>query len=367
MMSLVKTDSIIVRAPNWVGDAAMGTPFFASLRRTFPKATITCLCRPMVADIFRHNPNINHILELDESRGRSGWPAIRLNAVRLRRERFDLAFSLPNSLSAAMIFWLARIPQRFGYRGDWRRPLLTGSLPFPEKGKRPHRVECYLELLKLAVIAPIFDRKLSLTIPGEIAAAITGMMAERGVDPSLPYVAIAPGAAQPNKMWLPERFAELAQRLIDAGTPVVLVGGPAECELAGKIVKSSGRVDIANLVGTGSLLHTAEIIRRAAVFVGNDSGLAHVAAAVDTRSVILSGPGDQTEVAPYSDKAITIAKGIFCKPCYKNYCWRKDKPLECLELIGVDEVYDEIVRLVGQDPSAAKRSCPSILGKWPDR
>jgi ADP-heptose:LPS heptosyltransferase len=220
--------------------------------------------------------------------------------------------------------------------------LLTGSLPFPEKGKRPHRVECYLELLRLAVTAPIFDKTLSLTIPAEITVGVTGVMAERGADQSLPYVAMAPGAAQPNKMWIPERFAELARRLLDDNTPVVLVGGPAERELAVRVVELSGRDDIVNLVGTGSLLHTAEIIRRAAVFVGNDSGLAHVAAAVDTRSVILSGPGDQTEVAPYSDKAVTIAKEVFCKPCYKNYCWRQDKPLECLELIAVDEVFTEV-------------------------
>jgi len=338
MMSLVKTDSIIVRAPNWVGDAVMATPFFASLRKTFPASTITCLCRTLVADIFRHSPNIDRVIELDESRGRSGWPTIRLNAGGLRHERFDLAISLPNSLSAAMIFWLARIPQRFGYRGDWRRLLLTGSLPFPEKGKRPHRAECYLALLKLTTITPVFDRTLSLTIPDKIATEVAGVMAERGVDPSSPYVAMAPGAAQPNKMWLPERFAELARRLTDGGMPVVLVGGPAERKLAEQIIASSGKSTIINLAGTGSLLHTAEITRRAAVFVGNDSGLAHVAAAVGTRSVILSGPGDQIEVAPYSDKAITIAKEVFCKPCYKNYCWRKDKPLECLELIGIDEV-----------------------------
>lgn len=348
MMTLVKADAIVVRAPNWVGDAVMATPFFVSLRRTFPKATITCLCRPMVADIFRHNPNINHILELDESRGRSGWAAIRLNASLVRKHHFDLAISLPNSLSSALIFFLAVIKQRFGYRGDWRRLTLSGSLPFPEKGQRSHRVECYLELLRLVTTTPTFDKTLTLPVSDEIRADVTGMLERNGIGAAQRYAAIAPGAAQPNKMWLPERFAELARRLIDADTPVVLVGGPAECELAGKIVKSSGRANIANLVGLGSLLFTAEIIRRAAVFVGNDSGLAHVAAAVDTRSVILSGPGDQTEVAPYSDKAITIAKDIFCKPCYKNYCWREEKPLECLELIDVDEVYAAIVDQLSQ-------------------
>lgn len=342
MMSLVKTDSIVVRAPNWVGDAAMATPFFASLRKTFPESTITCLCRPLVADIFRFSPQINQIIELDESGGRSGWKAIRVNARRLRRERFDLAISLPNSLSAALIFFLARIPQRIGYRGDWRRFALTGSRPFPRQGKRPHRVEYYLQLLKLTTTAPKYHRMLSLTIPDKISTEVTGKLEQNSIDAAKPYVALAPGAAQPDKMWMPERFAELAKRLEGEGVPVILVGGPAERELAESIVQSSGVLKEHNLIGAGSLLFTAEVIRQAAVFVGNDSGLAHVAAAVGTRSVVLSGPGDQTEVAPYSDNATTIAKDIFCKPCYKNYCWRKDKPLECLELIEVDEVYAQL-------------------------
>ncbi len=346
MMSLVKTDSIIARAPNWVGDAVMATPFMASLRKTFPKSTITCLCRSMVADIFRYNPNIDHIIELDETYGRSGRKAIRHNAGRLRRERFDLAISLPNSLSAALIFFLARIPQRLGYRGDWRRFALTCSRSFPKQGQRPHRVEYYLKLLELVTKTPAYDKMLSLTIPDDVSAEVAGKLERRGIDAAKPYVALAPGAAQPNKMWMLARFAELMQRLLDNETSVVLVGGPAERGLAGQVIKLVGRENIVDFIGAGSLLFTAEVIRRAAVFVGNDSGLAHVAAAVGTKSVILSGPGDQTEVAPYSDQAITIAKDIFCKPCYKNYCWREDKPLECLELIEVDEVYAEVTGLL---------------------
>ena len=376
-------ERILVRAPNWVGDAVMATPFFGSLRRTFPEAAITCLCRPLVADIFRYNPDINHVRELDETFGRSGWKAIRANAARLKGEPFDLAISLPNSLSSALIFFFARIPERVGYRGDWRRIMLTRSMTFPKKGDRPHRVESYLRLLDL-VAEPVHDRKLRLVIDGQSATAVDETLRALNLLPPTRFVALAPGAAQPNKMWMPDRFAALAQRLLNDGLGVVLVGGPNERELCERVAgipkascgasdscgpdlgqgfkENTGQSDtasmtkvmeapnsdhalpthsnrIVNLAGAGPLLFTAEIIRRSAAFIGNDSGLAHVAAAVGTPVVVLSGPGDPTEVVPYSERAVTIAKTLFCKPCYRNYCWRKDKPLECLELIEVEEVY----------------------------
>ncbi len=345
----VTAKNIVVRAPNWVGDAVMATAFFASIRENMPQSRITCLCRQTVADIYSARLDIDEILTLDESRGRSGLAAARLNARHLKRYGFDLAVSLPNSFSAAMIFYLARIPCRVGYRGDWRRMLLTDSMDFPVKGQRPHRVEYYLKLLTLITNQPIYVRELSLPVAAgietEFAAVINRQSAES-------YVAIAPGAAQPNKMWMPERFAQLARQLAGDGLAVVLVGGPAEKNLAGQIARLSEVENIIDLTGAGSLQFTAEVIRRAAVFVGNDSGLAHVAAAVAVPAVVLSGPGDQHEVGPYSDHAITIAKPLFCKPCYKNYCWRKDKPLECLTLIDVDEVYAAVRAKTGKGAKA---------------
>ena len=350
MKSSAGTSHIVVRAPNWVGDAVMATPFFTSLRKVFPEAAITCLCRPMVADIYRFHPDINRVLELDESSGRSGWHAIRGNAARLKPERFDVAISLPNSLSSALMFFLAGIPKRIGYRADWRRVLLTKSMPFPKKGRRPHRVEYYLRLLDLLADNPVYDRQLKL-IPGEEAAGlVAGELVKSGLDESSIFVTIAPGAAQPNKMWMPERFAELVRRLADRNVQVVFVGGPKEKELAEHVALQADVDGLKNMVGAGPLLFTAELIRRSAVFVGNDSGLAHVAAAVGTPAIVLSGPGDPTEVAPYADNAVTLAEDLFCKPCYKNYCWRKDKPLECLELIGVDRVYSAVVeQMPGED------------------
>ncbi len=329
-------ERIVVRAPNWVGDAVMATPFFSSLKKTFPHGTITCLCRPVVSDIFRHRSDTAAVTVLDESRGRSGWASVRRNASLLRDDRFDLAISLPNSLSAALIFFLAGVPERVGYRGDWRRVLLTKSYPFPPKSKRQHRADSYLELLKLVSPSPSLTKELSLTVPADIETETAAVLDERSIP--RPFMTIAPGAAQPNKMWMPDRFIALISRLNQEDLACVVVGGPHEADLCAHIATESDLPVSHNLAGTGSLLHTAAIIRESTVFVGNDSGLAHVAAAVKTPVVVLSGPGDPREVAPYTETAMTIAKSLFCKPCYKNECWRKDAPLECLQKITVEDV-----------------------------
>jgi ADP-heptose:LPS heptosyltransferase len=179
-------------------------------------------------------------------------------------------------------------------------------------------------------------KELSLAIPDEVETETTSLLQDRSIP--RPFATIAPGAAQPNKMWMPDRFVELISRLAQEGLPSVLVGGPDETDLCAQIASGSKLPMPYNLAGTGSLLHTAALIRKSAVFVGNDSGLAHVAATVKTPVVVLSGPGDPREVAPYTDGATTIARPLFCKPCYKNVCWRKDIPLECLQKITVEDV-----------------------------
>jgi len=249
----------------------MATPFFTSLRQTLPDSNITCLCRSMVADIFRYHPDVDGIVELDETQGRSGLRAARLNAAQLKKHKFDIAISLPNSFSSALVFFLAGIPVRLGYRGDWRRGILTRSVQFPRKGQRPHRVECYLRLLELVSTDPVIDRELRL-VPGEDAAKQVAAISDKHNLEQSSYIAIAAGAAQPNKMWPAGRFAGLVQALNSHGQRVVLVGSPAEEELSAQVAAQAAIAGTVNLAGAGSLLFTAEIIRRAAGRSGNKIG-----------------------------------------------------------------------------------------------
>lgn len=333
----------MVRAPNWLGDAVMSLPFFASLRATLPEATIICSCRPSLANLFRSVESIDSVIPLDESKGRSGLAAIRLNATILREEHADCAFVLPSSFGSAMILWLARVPRRIGHAAEGRGMLLTDSIPYGRNGQRPHRAEGYLALLRLALPDAVMIRKLELhSTIGALEQAAEQWSHSLGDDPVL---AIGPGAAQPNKMWAPERFADIANRWIEGyGGIVVLLGTIDETPVALAIQDRVASRKVIDLTGRRSLDVVAAMMRRAAVFVGNDSGLSHLAAAVGTKTVTISGPGDPTEVAPFSPLAVTVKHPLFCSPCYKNTCWRKDKPLECLTAIQADQVWEQVVR-----------------------
>ncbi|MBI5867994.1 MAG: lipopolysaccharide heptosyltransferase II [candidate division Zixibacteria bacterium] len=342
-------DRCVVRAPNWVGDAVMALPFFTSLRRNAgPASHIACLCRPPLASLYRQVPEINEVIELDESLGAHGWSAIRQNARLLRNQHFDAAFCLPTSFGSALMFWLARIPARYGHAADARRFLLTRSLPYGPNGHRPHRAEGYLSLLSLRWTNAVLSRQLRFAPGAEASRQVDALMEGTREHGSIPLLAIGPGAAQPNKMWMLPNFAAIASRWIDElHGQVVLVGAGADSRLCDELAVSCSPREVRNLAGAGDLAIAAEIIRRAQVFLGNDSGLAHLAAAVGTRCVVISGPGDPAEVAPFSPVAVTIRHPVFCSPCYKNSCWREDHPLECLTHISVDDVWRHVVSSAG--------------------
>lgn len=336
---------IVVRAPNWVGDAVMSLPFFASLRLNVPQSEIVALCRPHLAPLFARASGVNRVIALDESAGRHGWRALWRNGKRLRLQRFDLGFCLPPSFGAAAMLWLGGVPRRVGHASDHRRLLLTESLPYEPNGKRRHRSEGYLGLLGLVWPEPNLDRGLWFDPGPRAKADVDAIFASRQIGPTRPLLAIAPGAAQPNKLWAIERFAEVARHWIAEAGAVLIVGGKGDRTVCDQLANLVGERDVYNLTDSGDLPTVGEITRRCATFVGNDSGLAHLAAAVGTPTVVISGPGDPTEVAPFTSRAITVKKPLFCSPCYKNTCWRKDVPLECQELVEVADVWKALTKL----------------------
>jgi len=346
------SDSIFVRAPNWVGDAIMALPFFEALRATVPGAFVTCLSRASTVSVYRDIAAIDHVMQWDDTYGYSGFRAIAHNARRLRKGMFRTGFSLPNSHGAAWLMWHAWIPERIGYSTDARRMWLTRSLPHEANGKRPHRVDAYLKLLSLKFPEREFTPRLHYTPGPKAVAAADELLHRYDRLGATPVLTMAPAAAQPNKMWMQGRFAEIAARWIrETDGYVFLLGGNDDRQLCDQVLllAKSGRVQ--NFAGECKLATSGEIIRRSNVFVGNDSGLGHLATAVGCRAIVLSGPGDPTEVAPYGSRATTIKHPLFCSPCYKNTCWRTDKPIECLTEITVDEVWEHVgsVELNGAD------------------
>ena len=218
-----ESERLIVRAPNWIGDAVLATPAIRALRRKFPRARLTVLCRPWVAPIFEHSPDVNDVIALDDK----GWRILR--AIRaVRAGRYDLGVLFPNSLGSAFVFRAARVPRRIGYARDGRGWLLTDRVECGAAIRKAHMVDYYLNILRGVADVDKADRTLVLQAGAAQRAAIAAMLAERGIGPKDRVFGVNPGAAFGTaKRWLPERYAALAGHLAREYKARVLVTGSA--------------------------------------------------------------------------------------------------------------------------------------------
>jgi heptosyltransferase-2 len=331
---------ILVRTPNWVGDAVMAIPALEAIRRTHASAEITILARPAVADLYRDQPFANEIVEYDSSGRHKGWWGREKLAAELRNEKFDLAILLQNAFEAAWLAWRAGIPQRVGYARDGRGLLLTKPVRAPGENEIPrHESHYYLELIHRAgwiesrgEIAPI-----RLQVPSAAREAAQTSLSRAGARKDAWRCAIAPGASYgAAKCWPPERFAALADRLIsECGADVILFGTPSEKEMAARI-RSAMKCNPISLVGQTSMRDLAAFVSACSIFIGNDSGAMHVAAAVGLPVIGIFGPTDPEGTAPLTPQFTLIREPVSCSPCFLRSC-----PVDhrCMTRISVDAVF----------------------------
>jgi heptosyltransferase-2 len=339
---------ILIRANNWIGDVVMISPAVRAIRAKFGGARIAILGRAWVVDTLRGTPFYDDLLLYDDA-GRHRGLRGRLRLAReLRRERFDLAVLFQKAFEAAALAWLARIPVRVGYATDARWALLTHALPPPRDGG--HHVDAFLGLARY-LDCPIVDRSPTFHVqPGarEAAAALVPALSAGG-GPAL--VAIHPGASKAPRAWHPERFSALADRLVEAaGASIVLLGAATDRPLLERIAAGMSR-QRAFIPPPQSIGTTAAILERCRLFVGNDSGPMHLAAAVGTPVVGIFGPGDPRRTAPVSTAPVAIVGRDYpCAPCRQDF-FRECPPSPagkpfCLEEIAVDDVAAAALRLL---------------------
>jgi heptosyltransferase-2 len=288
----------LLRAPNWVGDAVISLPALLQVRRRFPDAELVVLARPSVADIYCTVAEVDRVVLYDSQGKHRGLVGVLRLAGELRPERFDLAVLFQNALQAAAIAFLAGIPRRLGYARDARGPLLTHASKVPRPGEIPYY---YLELLRrtgwLGSLPPVEEAR--LTPPSATVERMRERLRACGVAPGKnggrPVVVLAPGAAYGSaKCWLPERYATLADRLVEAhDAAVLLCGTPAEASL-GDAIAARMRTQPISLVGRTTLEEFLALLPSADLFIGNDSGAMHLAAGVGLPQVLVFGPTDDT-------------------------------------------------------------------------
>jgi heptosyltransferase-2 len=351
---------ILVRATNWVGDAVMSLPALRAIRERWPEAQIVILARAWVADLYRDQGCADRLLVFDH-RGKHGgfWGRERL-AGELRAEKFDTAVLLQNAFEAAWLAWRAGIPERIGYARDGRSWLLTRRVPVPKRGEVPrHESYYYLELLRRAGWMGCLPNveHIALRVPEQLPQEAEQKLLAAGARAGVTRIALAPGAAYGSaKCWLPERYAALADGLIDgADADVILFGAPQERDMAERIARSMQRRAV-NLAGATSIGELPALLRACHLFVGNDSGAMHVAAAVGLPVVGIFGPTDPEATRPATPRFTLVREPVSCSPCLLRHC-----PIDhrCMTRISVERVFGAARAQLEHRAGAASREARS--------
>ena len=342
-----KPARLLVRSTNWIGDAVMTTPAIRTIKENYPDTEITLMALPWVSDVFAFCPHIDRIFTYDKEGRHKGLSGRILLARDLRREKFDGAILLQNAFEAALITTLARIPARGGYTTDGRSLLLTHGVKKPADIDQKHQVHYYQQMLAGLGLRTGPDELELFVSPQKLDRAREALTHAFGVGGRVSVVGLNPGAAYgPAKRWPAEKFGELAKMLHEQTKCIVLVfGTKADSHTATMIQQAlPDRKRFMDLTGKTDLATAIAYIACCDGFVTNDSGLMHVAAAVNTPLVALFGSTDHIATGPYNKRAVVLRKSLPCSPCRKTHC--PEKHFACMEKISAAEVCSTVIGLL---------------------
>ncbi len=328
-------NKIIVRAPNWIGDAVLSTPALTALREKYPGAHISLLARRSVSDCFLHNPAVDEIIILPEKNNLFYW----LKAFKLRKDKYDRAILFPNSFSSALFFRISGAEETLGYRRDARGFLLTCALEPTRKLLREHQVNYYLHLIE-----DFHDSKRE-SVNHELVWVVTQqekeeakrLLEENKIKSVDRLIGINPGATfGPAKRWFPRNFADVGDELIKKQSVKILLFGTSKEEKITDEICRYMKEKCVNLAGKTSLRQLGALLSMCKLLITNDSGTMHIATAVKTPVVAIFGSTDPARTGPRGEEHTVFYKRVDCSPCFSRKCPRGD--YRCFKEIQVEEV-----------------------------
>jgi heptosyltransferase-2 len=315
---------ILIRATNWVGDAILALPALRAVRTRFPDAELAIVARPYVADIYRDQQVCNQLISYDVNGIHAGISGRARLAQELRAQKFDIAILLQNAFDAAWLAWRANIPERIGYARDARSLLLTKAVPVPKPGEIPtHEKFYYLELLRRAGwLDSLPDESfIPMAVPEPKRRRAAEFLVESGARPHSLRVAIGAGASYGSaKCWPPPRFAELASRLQAQNDADVILFGTAAESAVSNVIATGMRQPPIDLTGKTAIADLPALLSQCHLFIGNDSGAMHVAAAVGIPVLAVFGPTDPLGTAPVTPRCTIVQEKPYCSPCFLRRC-----------------------------------------------
>jgi heptosyltransferase-2 len=310
------------------------------LRGGLAGARVAILGRPWIGGILEEARVADDIILTD----RTSWRDALALGRRLRAERFDAAVLLQNAFEAAVVARLARIPRVIGYPTDGRRLLLSHSV---SRGtdRQEHESVYYMRIAERAVqvlggTPSAAPPDLSLAVRASTQERGARLLAAAGVASGSPVVVVNPGATNSRaKQWLPERFAAVADRIAAASNcSIVLVGSPGEREVAEQVrAAAAPATPIVDLTGRTSIAELIGVLACSMGLVSNDTGPAHLSAAMGLPTVTIFGPTEEFATHPIGPAAVSVREPVDCSPCMLRDC-----PIDhrCMTRVTVDAVVD---------------------------
>jgi len=331
---------ILIVSPSWLGDAVMSHSLIRKLAQIHVAASIDVFSPHAIKVIFEQMQEVDQVIENPFNHGQLKIRD-RLRVARdIESHNYDLAYILPNSLKSALIPFFAKIPNRIGYIGESRYGLINCRHAINKK-KYPLLANQYLQLAKTdPVDTLVLHDYPALTINEK---DITQSLKKFNIDPLKPYICLCPGAEYgPAKRWPQQHFASLVRQLSEIHFDTITLGNTSDIKI-GAMIHQKSHHTTKDLTGQTDLNEAMHLIAGAKCVVTNDSGLMHVAAALNKPLIALFGSSSPEYTPPLSIEAKILTKSLPCSPCFKRTC-----PLghtNCLKDIMPNEVFMNILKL----------------------
>lgn len=339
--------TVLVLAPNWLGDAVMALPAIADLRRHFPLSTLAVAARGGVADLFAMVPGVDRVVRLEWKGKLKGSAERARDIAALRALGAEVGVLLPNSFASAWLLWRAGVRLRWGYATDGRS-LLLGRAIRVQKGRRHQGV--YYQRLLQGIGFDTGPLEPALRVPAAALDEARALLMREGWDGHSPLITLAPGAAYGTaKQWIPAHVTTLVGQLTSQGATCVLLGAAGSDAATTSSIRASLTPESAartiDLAGKTSLAQLAAVLKLSTTCVSNDSGAMHVAAALGTPVVATFGPTREDEthpLTPAGGRAIVLVNPVDCRPCMKREC-----PIDhrCMTGLSPDTVREAVERI----------------------
>lgn len=337
---------ILVLRYRFIGDTILTVPFLRNLRYAEPDSYIAWVVAPLSSDVISGIPYVDELIYWDpitihaDSKGTHKTLGSKIDFIKmLRKKKFDKVYVLKRSLSSAIMAYLTGAKERIGFATEGRGFLLTKGVKY---NHNQHEVQNFLDVLRADGIE-VRDDYLEAWLTKEEIGVAEKFFNERGLGEKT--LAIHPFAANPKRAWHIDNFIQISNRLGEKGFRTIFFGGSKEKSLK-DYIKANAKFDPVISIGDTSIRETMAILKRCKALLCNDSGIMHLAAALDIPLVALFGPQSPVKFGPYSKKARVIYKAFPCSPCKQKF-FKECEPSPrmtpmCVEAISVEEVFKEV-------------------------